>query len=172
MGVKYAQSRPVKYQIITNMSTNNNNPQTAVDGDGTTDLVPNEDPTATVDDDNAIGVCLRIKTVHLDCGGILDLEQNKVDEDVLCEYQNDELSFGSLADLTRDRLGEELHHAVESSGDHGDAVGPDYVFLNLEYVYDKKGQEAQSLMYVSDEELRSIVARGSGLVVAGWVWSD
>lgn len=66
------------------MSTDNNNPQTAVDGDGTTDLVPNEDPTATVDDENAIGVCLRIKTVHLDCGGILDLEQNKVDEDVLC----------------------------------------------------------------------------------------
>lgn len=93
-------------------------------------------------------------------------------DDYTAEYQNDELSFGSLADLTRDRLGEELHHAVESSGDHGDAVGPDYVFLNLEYVYDKKGQEAQSLMYVSDEELRSIVARGSGLVVAGWVWSD
>lgn len=57
---------------MDNMPTTNNNttPQASIAGDG--------------DDETDMDFCIQIKTLHLTCDGIVDLESNEVDKAVLC----------------------------------------------------------------------------------------
>ncbi|KAK7731142.1 hypothetical protein SLS63_005417 [Diaporthe eres] len=132
--------------------------------------------TATADDDpgggDGVDSSLRIVTLHDDCNGIVDPMQNEVDGRILCEPQNETVSIGSQDDLTYDVLNSEIVRMIGQSGDHGEAQTAAANLIILEYVYDDERIETEPLDGEDDQQLRSIIARGSGFVYVVWEWDN
>lgn len=56
------------------------------------------------------------------------------------------------------------------SDDHG-VTTTECRIITFEFIYDEEDQEPRSLEGESDEELRRIIARGSGVVYVEWEWN-
>lgn len=61
---------------------------------------------------------------------------------------------------------------IGQSGDHGEAQTAAANFIILEYVYDDERIETEPLDGEDDQQLRSIIARGSGFVYVVWEWDN
>lgn len=77
--------------------------------------------------------------------------------------------FLPLSQFTFEQLDREIWEMIGLSGDHGAAEGHRY-YSTFEYVYDDEGKEARDLECVSDDELKDILAGGSGFVNVVWDW--
>lgn len=60
-----------------------------------------------------------------------------------------------------------IREMIRQSGDHGEAQ-TETAEIFLQYVYDDEGIEAEPLDGVDDQELRRIIARGSGVIHVVW----
>ncbi|KAI7783392.1 hypothetical protein LA080_011953 [Diaporthe eres] len=132
--------------------------------------------TRAADDDpgggDGVDSSLRIVTLHDNCNGIVDLDRNEVDRRILCEAQDETVSIRSLDDLTYDVLDSEIGRIIAQSGDHGEAQTAAANIIILEYVYYDERIETEPLDGEDEQQLRSIIARGSGFLYVVWEWDN
>lgn len=72
-----------------------------------------------------------------------------------------------LSILTYNDLDYEIFNFLGNCGDHGAAEYQRW-YSTFEYVYDEEGREAEDLEGVDDDELRRILAAGSGYINVVW----
>ncbi|KAG6361815.1 hypothetical protein INS49_010044 [Diaporthe citri] len=162
--------------LSTSLTQNPDQSELTIDTMPITNKIKLRTATATVDDDpgggDGVGYRIRIIAFHENCNGIVDLEQNEVDENTLCaETQDRTFIIDSLADLTYGVLSGMVGRIIGRSGDHGEAQNA-FANIILVYVYDDGGIEPERLDGGDDQQLRDIMGRGSGFVDMVWDWAN